>query len=62
MDIKKQWEKLNPKVAMIGGAIVITTSLGTCQLTKTAPVVEETAVEPVVTEGAEGAREEPIIE
>ena len=25
-------EKLNPKVAVIGGALVITTSLGTCHL------------------------------
>jgi len=75
MEIKKQWDKLNPKVAMIGGAIVITTSLGTCQLTRNeqeVPVVEETVVEPVAeeseeeaeegAEGAEGAPEEPIIE
>jgi len=74
MEIKKQWDKLNPKVAMIGGAIVVTTSLGTCQLTRNepeAPVVEETVVEPVAeeaeeaeegAEGAEGAPEEPIIE
>ena len=43
---------------MIGGAIVITTSLGTCQLTKTTPV--ESAVEEpaVVEEPAEEVVEE----
>jgi len=64
MDIKKHWDKLNPKVAMIGGAIVVTTSLGTCQLTRNeeTPVVEETAVEPVAEEVVEEAPEEPVEE
>ena len=30
--LKALKEKLNPKVAIIGGALVITTSLGTCHL------------------------------
>lgn len=65
MEIKKQWDKLNPKVAMIGGAIVVTTSLGTCQLTRNepeAPVVEETVVEPVAEEVVEETPEEPVEE
>lgn len=32
--------KLNPKVALIGGVIVITTNLGTCQLSKPDAAVE----------------------
>ena len=30
--LKELWAKLNPKVAMIVGVIVISTSLGTCHL------------------------------
>jgi hypothetical protein len=30
--LKELWAKLNPKVAMIGGVIVISTSFGTCHL------------------------------
>ena len=43
--VKEVWSKLNPKAAMVGGALVITTSIGTCQLTKPEakePTVEET--------------------
>ena len=41
--VKEVWSKLNPKAAVIGGALVITTSIGTCQLTK--PEAEEPTVE-----------------
>jgi hypothetical protein len=30
--LKELWAKLDPKVAMIGGVIVISTSFGTCHL------------------------------
>jgi|TARA_R110000824_G_scaffold67977_5_gene176099 hypothetical protein len=30
--LKEFWKSLNPKVAMVGGALVVTTTLGTCQL------------------------------
>ena len=30
--LKELWKKLNPKVALIGGAVVISTRLGTCHL------------------------------
>lgn len=41
--VKEVWNKLNPRAAVIGGALVITTSIGTCQLTK--PEAEEPTVE-----------------
>ena len=43
--VKEAWSKLNPKAAVLGGALIITTSIGTCQLTREAveePTVEET--------------------
>lgn len=30
--LKELWKKFNPKVALIGGVVVISTSLGTCHL------------------------------
>ena len=54
--VKEVWSKLNPKAAMIGGALVITTSIGTCQLTKPEaeePTVEETPLVVPVEEPAE---------
>ena len=30
--LKELWKKLNPRVALIGGVVVISTSLGTCHL------------------------------
>ena len=30
--LKEIWKKLNPKVAVVGGALIVTTSLGTCHL------------------------------
>ena len=30
--LKEFWKKLNPKVAIIGGIVVVSTSLGTCHL------------------------------
>ena len=62
--LKELWKKLNPKVALIGGAVVISTSLGTCHLMdgdeaeekvdEPAPA-EETAPEPVAEPAAEPA-------
>jgi len=65
--VKEVWSKLNPKAAMIGGALVITTSIGTCQLTKPEaeePTVEETPLvvpveEPVEEPEAEAEEPEP---
>ena len=47
--LKNFWNKLNPRAVVIGGALVVTTSIGTCQLTRTEPVVEEEVVEEEVT-------------
>jgi len=45
--IKELWKKLNLKVAIISGVVVISTSLGTCHLMgdekKEEPKTEETA-------------------
>ena len=44
--LKEFWKKLNPKVAIIGGIVVVSTSLGTCHLAggeEEAAVVEEVA-------------------
>ena len=30
--LKELWKKLNPRVALIGGVVVISTSFGTCHL------------------------------
>ena len=42
--LKSIWKKINPRAVVIGGVLVVTTSFGTCQLTRTE------AVEPVVVE------------
>mgnify|MGYP003659361861 CR=1 FL=1 len=57
--LKNIWKKLNPKAVVIGGALVITTSIGTCQLTRTEPVIEE---EIVVEETEESIGETPVVE
>ena len=44
--LKELKEKLNPKVAMVGGAIVLTTSLGTCQYMGSEPAADEVIAEP----------------
>ena len=62
--LKELWKKLDLKTAAIGGAIVVTTSLGTCQLmgpdegvSEEAPTeAEEAAVEEAPAE--EGSTEE----
>ncbi|HIA03801.1 MAG TPA: hypothetical protein EYN66_18170 [Myxococcales bacterium] len=44
--LKEFWKKLDPKVAIIGGIVVVSTSLGTCHLVggeEDAAVVEEVA-------------------
>tara|TARA_R110000751_G_scaffold106670_4_gene202796 strand:- start:971 stop:1177 length:207 start_codon:yes stop_codon:yes gene_type:complete len=45
--LKAFWKKINPKVAMVGGALVVTTTLGTCQLMGSDEVASEEAAEPV---------------
>ena len=57
--LKNIWKKLNPKAVVIGGALVVTTSIGTCQLTRTEPVIEE---EIVVEETEESIGETPVVE
>ena len=48
--LKELWKKLNPKVALVGGVVVISTSLGTCHLMDSedkaeAPAAEEAPAE-----------------
>tara|TARA_R110000737_G_scaffold329186_1_gene344218 strand:+ start:123 stop:338 length:216 start_codon:yes stop_codon:yes gene_type:complete len=46
--LKELFKKLNLKVAMVGGALVVTTTLGTCQLMSSdeiAPTEESEAPE-----------------
>ena len=49
--LKELWKKLNPKVALIGGVVVISTSMGTCHLMddgdKTPDAAEEAPAEEV---------------
>jgi hypothetical protein len=49
--LKELKEKLNLKVALIGGAVVVSTSLGTCHFMASEP-------EPEVAEESESAPEE----
>ena len=58
--LKELWAKLNVKTAMVGGAIVVTTSLGTCHFTGSS----EESVEPAPESAPEaqepfGAPEKP---
>jgi len=55
--LKEFWKRLNPKVAMIGGALVVTTSLGTCQLMDSGDeeVKEQAPTDAPVEEAAEPA-------
>ena len=61
--IKALKEKLNPKVAIIGGVIVISTSFGTCHLMEDEPASPETEAAPAAPETppapAEEVPEEP---
>tara|TARA_R110000824_G_scaffold222044_2_gene409192 strand:- start:701 stop:919 length:219 start_codon:yes stop_codon:yes gene_type:complete len=52
--LKSIWKKINPRAVVIGGVLVVTTSFGTCQLTRT-EAVEPVAVEEVVVESIEDA-------
>ena len=50
--LKELWEKLNLKVALVGGVVVVSTSLGTCHLVKNdapeeSPIEETTTTEEV---------------
>jgi|TARA_R110002167_G_scaffold235188_4_gene440506 hypothetical protein len=52
--LKSIWKKINPRAVVIGGVLVVTTSFGTCQLTRT-EAVEPVVVEEVVVESIEDA-------
>ena len=52
--LKNIWKKINPRAVVIGGVLVVTTSFGTCQLTRT-EAVEPVVVEEVVVESLEDA-------
>jgi hypothetical protein len=52
--LKNIWKKINPRAVVIGGVLVVTTSFGTCQLTRT-EAVEPVVVEEVVVESIEDA-------
>lgn len=52
--LKSIWKKINPRAVVIGGVLVVTTSFGTCQLTRT-EAVEPVIVEEVVVESIEDA-------
>jgi hypothetical protein len=45
--LKELWKKLNPRVAIVGGVVVVSTTLGTCHLLgeEEAPKTEEAALE-----------------
>ena len=57
--LKELWKKLNPKVAVIGGIVVVSTTLGTCHLVgdeeEPAAKTEEAPTEALVEEAAEEA-------
>ena len=44
--LKELKEKLNPKVAMVGGVIVLSTSVGTCQFMGSEPAADEASATP----------------
>lgn len=60
--LKSIWKKINPRAAVIGGVLVVTTSFGTCQLTRTEPVVEEEVVVEETEETEESIGETPVVE
>jgi len=41
--LKEFWKKLNPRVALIGGVVVISTSLGTCHFMEPNEAAQEEA-------------------
>ncbi len=45
--IKEIWSKLNPRAAVVGGVLVVTTSIGTCQFARVEPVEEVEEVEQI---------------
>jgi len=58
--LKELWAKLDLKTAMVGGAIVVTTSLGTCHFTGSSEESAEPAPEPApAAQEPFGAPEEP---
>ena len=52
--LKNIWKKINPRAVVIGGMLVVTSSFGTCQLTRS-EAVEPVVVEEVVVESIEDA-------
>jgi len=64
--LKELWKKLNPRVALIGGVVVVSTTAGTCHFLgdESAPVeevkeAEAPAEETEATEKPEAPAEEP---
>jgi hypothetical protein len=55
--LKELWKKLNPRVALIGGVVVVSTSLGTCHLMDDAEEIPN-AVEEAPAEEAPAPKEE----
>lgn len=45
--LKALWKRLNPRVALIGGVVVISTTLGTCHLMDSAAPGEAASEESV---------------
>ena len=41
--LKELWKKMNPRVALIGGVVVVSTSLGTCHFMEPDEAVQEEA-------------------
>ena len=57
--LKELWKKLNPKVALIGGVVVISTSMGTCHLMDSEDKAEAPAAEEAPAEAPEKENEVP---
>lgn len=57
--LKNLWQKLNPKVAVVSGVLVLTTSVGTCQFQRAeptdsiAPITEDEPAAEIPAEPAE---------
>jgi hypothetical protein len=57
--LKELWAKLDLKTAMVGGAIVVTTSLGTCHFAGSSEEAAEPTPEAPATPAEEPKPEEP---
>ena len=57
--LKELWKKLNPRVALIGGVVVISTSFGTCHLMDSEDKPEAPAAEEAPAEVPEKENEVP---